>query len=104
MHVQLEEPQWNLLESHDVCGELTKPQKCASDLEEALGAIRAVLAEQREAATELLRLTSGAKTSLVIDARERLHASLNPNVMKPAWDHLDKLKKILPDYIEAEDF
>lgn len=104
MHRQLEEAQWELPDLQDVPGEWTKPQKYASDLEEALGTSSAALAEQREAATELLRLTSGAKTSPVINARKRLHASLNPNVMKPVWDHLDKLKKILPDYIEAEDF
>lgn len=107
MHQKLEEPPWNLPnlpEPQDVLGEPTKPQKYVSDLEEALGTIRAVLSEQREASIALLRLISGAKTGLVINASERLHASLQPNVMKPAWDHLDKLTKVLPAYIEAEDF
>lgn len=104
MHFQSDEPKWDLSAPRDVSGELTKPQQYASDLEEALRTIETVLAEQRDAAKEILRVTSGAKTNLVIDARESLKASVKSHVMTPAWDHLDKLKKVLLGYIEVEDF
>lgn len=86
------------------------PANPAHELAQNLEAQLAALAHQHKALTiaamELFQLTSGAKTSMVIEAREGLRKTTQalPDVMRPIWKTNDSLNIMLPRYVEAEQF